>query len=367
MRKKAKKSKDKGLVATWNDTKNDSSNEYVDVCSHVMVFAASTDKVIVDSASDSDDSFDDEVSKKMTLQEAYDKPCIEFIKSEKTSHLCRKEFNEEKTEKAELLVKLNEITRTVWVVSTNNSPSEICLVRYRQLLDSMHPNQIASHKQTLTHYAIGNPKYKQITAVFKAVERLCRIIAQLPLEDTNGANPKVEFLEIIIFAVAGIRNPLAYAIHTFFQKHGFLYVHTPIITTSDCEGAGEMFKVTTMTSEADKMEKELIKNPPPSAANIEAAEFLVKEKGEVVVQLKSDKARKEDILASVAELKIANKNLAKLEERSKLKPVVSIRLGRLLELKCENTHTLRHLAVWMVEPEIAFAELKISYTEVVNF
>ena len=46
--------------------------------------------MIVESASDSEDSSDDEVSQKLTLQEAYDKLCTEFIKSEKTSHLCRK-------------------------------------------------------------------------------------------------------------------------------------------------------------------------------------------------------------------------------------------------------------------------------------
>ena len=61
MKEKTKESKDKGLVTTWSDTKNDSSNEYVDECSHVMAFVASTDKVIVESASDSEDSFDDEV------------------------------------------------------------------------------------------------------------------------------------------------------------------------------------------------------------------------------------------------------------------------------------------------------------------
>ena len=58
-----------------------------------MAFAALTDKVTVESASDSEDSFDDEVPKKMALQEAYDKLCTEFIKSEKTSHHCRKELN----------------------------------------------------------------------------------------------------------------------------------------------------------------------------------------------------------------------------------------------------------------------------------
>ena len=113
MKEKTKNSKDKWLVATWSDTENDSSDEYVDECSHVIVFVASTDKVIVESVSDNKDSSDAEVPKKMTLQEAYDKLCTKFIKFEKTSHLCRKELNEVKTEKADRLVKLDEITRLV--------------------------------------------------------------------------------------------------------------------------------------------------------------------------------------------------------------------------------------------------------------
>ena len=53
----------------------------------------------------------------------------------------------------------------------------------------------------------------------------------------------VEIREYATGAVARIRNALATATHTFFQQHGFLYVHTPIVTCSDCEGAGEMFQV----------------------------------------------------------------------------------------------------------------------------
>ena len=121
MKEKTKESKEKGLVATWSDTKNDSSDKYVDECSHVMAFAASTDKVIVESASDNEDSFNDEVPKKLTLQEAYDKLCIEFRKSEKTSHLCRKELNKVKTEKADLLVKLDETTRLVETLVMENT------------------------------------------------------------------------------------------------------------------------------------------------------------------------------------------------------------------------------------------------------
>ena len=93
----------------------------LDECRHVMAFATSTDKVIVESASDSEDSFDDEVPKKMTLKEAYDKLCTEFIKSEKTSYLCRKVLNEVKTEKADLLVKLDETTRLVETFVVENT------------------------------------------------------------------------------------------------------------------------------------------------------------------------------------------------------------------------------------------------------
>ncbi|KAH9801167.1 Asparagine--tRNA ligase cytoplasmic 1 [Citrus sinensis] len=197
-----------------------------------------------------------------------------------------------------------------------------------------------------------------------------------------------------IAAVARIRNALAYATHTFLQKQGFLYIHTPIITTSDCEGAGEMFQVTTLISDADKLEKELIKNPPPSEADIEAAKLVVKEKGEAVAKLKSDKAGKEAISASVTELTKAKENLARLEERSKLKPGIPQKDGKIdytqdffarqafltvsgqLQVetyacavsnvytfgptfRAEHSHTSRHLAeFWMVEPEMAFSDLK---------
>ena len=73
MKEKTKNSKDKGLVATQSDTENDSSDEYVDEWGHFMTFATKTDKVIVESTSDSEDYFDDEVPKKLTIQEAYDK------------------------------------------------------------------------------------------------------------------------------------------------------------------------------------------------------------------------------------------------------------------------------------------------------
>ena len=51
-------------------------------------------------------------------------------------------------------------------------------------------------------------------------------------------------------AIARVRNAISMAVHRFFQERGFLYIHTPIITGSDCEGAGEMFRVTTFDLDA---------------------------------------------------------------------------------------------------------------------
>ena len=124
IKEKTKNSKGKELVATLSDTENDSSDEYVNECSHFMAFVTTTDKVIMESVSDSEDSSNDEVPKKLTFQEAYDKLYTEFIKFEKTSHLCRKELNEVKTEKVELLVKLDETTRLVETLVVENTSLE---------------------------------------------------------------------------------------------------------------------------------------------------------------------------------------------------------------------------------------------------
>ncbi len=66
------------------------------------------------------------------------------------------------------------------------------------------------------------------------------------LRDIAHLRPRTK----LISAVTRIRNNLSYATHRFFQERGFLYIHTPIITASDCEGAGEMFQVTTVLPEA---------------------------------------------------------------------------------------------------------------------
>jgi asparaginyl-tRNA synthetase len=89
------------------------------------------------------------------------------------------------------------------------------------------------------------------------------------------------------------------ATHTFFDKNGFLWVHTPIITTSDCEGAGEMFQVTTLFSEAERRNQECAVNPLPTQAQIEASRDAVLQKGEILKDLKSQKKNKKEIEAAV--------------------------------------------------------------------
>ncbi|KAI3915292.1 hypothetical protein MKX01_035551, partial [Papaver californicum] len=123
----------------------------------------------------------------------------------------------------------------------------------------------------------------------------------------------------IMSAVARLRNALTYATHTFFQKHGFLHVHTPIITTtSDWEGSGESFQVTTLFSETEKLELE--ESPLPSEDEVEAAKLLVKMKREAAAELILSNASKGEINTAVSKLAISMEKLTKLEERSTLKP-----------------------------------------------
>ncbi|KAL8113773.1 hypothetical protein AgCh_020898 [Apium graveolens] len=123
--------------------------------------------------------------------------------------------------------------------------------------------------------------------------------------------------------LARVRNALAHATHRFFQMHDFLYIHTPIITTNDCEGGGEMFQVTTLLTDAQKLDKQLLNNPPPSPAHLQEATSLVNDKADVVSQLKAGAS------SETYESQITNQNLSKLEQRSKLKPGIPIKDGKI--------------------------------------
>ena len=97
-----------------------------------------------------------------------------------------------------------------------------------------------------------------------------------------------------------IRHAMAYATHTFFHNHGFLYIHTPIITGADCEGAGEQFGVTTMLgsdhlmpevpegveAEPEDLLKEIVKKDP----YVDRLKAVSEDEGEVswTVRLKGE-------------------------------------------------------------------------------
>ena len=120
-----------------------------------------------------------------------------------------------------------------------------------------------------------------------------------------------------------VRNALTYAIHTFFQERDFLYVQTPIITTSDCEGAGQMFGVTTLNLQQ-----------PPHAAN-----------GQVDWQ--------QDFFAKPAYLTVSGQLEGEIFASAFSKVYT---FGP--TFRAENSNTPRHLAeFWMIEPEMAFYEL----------
>ena len=123
-------------------------------------------------------------------------------------------------------------------------------------------------------------------------------------------------------AVFKIRSEAAYAIHKFFNERGFVYVHTPIVTGSDCEGAGAMFQITTLD----------LNNVP-------------KENGEV--NYKEDFFGKKSSLTVSGQLDVENFAMA-FSNVYTFGPT----------FRAEHSNTVRHAAeFWMIEPELAFADL----------
>ena len=124
-------------------------------------------------------------------------------------------------------------------------------------------------------------------------------------------------------AVLRMRHHMAYAIHTFFHERGFFYFHTPLITASDCEGAGEMFQVTTLD----------MKNPPRL------------EDGSIDYS--------QDFFGKQTALTVSGQLEGELGATA---------LGKIYTFgptfRAENSNTPRHLAeFWMIEPEMAFYDI----------
>ena len=158
---------------------------------------------------------------------------------------------------------------------------------------------------------------------------------QYPLQLKN--KPTLEYLREIAHlrfrtntfgAVFRVRHALAFAVHQFFNERGFVYLHTPIITASDAEGAGELFKVTTLP----------LDNPPRN------------EDGTINFS--------EDFFGRAANLTVSGQLEGELGATA---------FGDIYTFgptfRAENSNTARHLAeFWMIEPEMAFHDLEDNAT-----
>ena len=124
-------------------------------------------------------------------------------------------------------------------------------------------------------------------------------------------------------AVFRVRSRLSYAIHTFFQERGFVHIHTPIVTGSDCEGAGELFRVTTLDPQSPPMTRE------------GAVDFA------------------EDFFGKQTYLTVSGQLEAEIFACSHSNVYT---FGP--TFRAENSHTSRHASeFWMIEPEMAFCDL----------
>lgn len=125
-------------------------------------------------------------------------------------------------------------------------------------------------------------------------------------------------------AVFKVRHALAFAIHQFYNERGFVYMHTPVITASDAEGAGEMFKVTTLDFD---------KTPRTADGKVDFSE---------------------DFFGKATNLTVSGQLEGEL---------AAMAFGQIYTFgptfRAENSNTTRHLAeFWMIEPEVAFADLE---------
>ena len=132
-------------------------------------------------------------------------------------------------------------------------------------------------------------------------------------------------------AMFRIRSETAFAVHEYFREHGFFHVHTPILTGSDCEGAGEMFRVTTLPVFG-----------PASAQNAPTG-----------AQCPAPSVFEEDFFGRECSLTVSGQ----LEAEN-----MALALGKVYTFgptfRAENSNTPRHCAeFWMIEPEMAFADL----------
>ncbi len=154
-------------------------------------------------------------------------------------------------------------------------------------------------------------------------------------------------------AVMRVRNQVSRSIHDFFQEQGFFYIHTPIITASDCEGAGELFRVTTL--DPAKVPLTPRPSPPRGEGSPTDTPRPLGERGRgegVAVDFTQDFFHRPTYLTVSGQLQVE---------------CFACGLGKVYTFgptfRAENSNTPRHLAeFWMVEPEMAFYDLDDNMT-----
>lgn len=213
-----------------------------------------------------------------------------------------------------------------------------------QPLQIVAPNTLTNYNNEILHLTTGcslqiEGEIVASPAQGQAVELRAtkiNVIGLVDDPDTYPITPKYHTMEYlrdfahlrirtnVIGATMRIRHCLSQAIHRFFHENGFFWVHTPIITTNDCEGAGQQFKVTTL---------DLYNLPHLPDGKIDFAQ---------------------DFFGSEAFLTVSGQ----LNAESYCQALTKVyTFGP--TFRAENSNTSRHLAeFWMVEPEVAFADLK---------
>ncbi|XP_073117324.1 asparagine--tRNA ligase, cytoplasmic 2 [Elaeis guineensis] len=221
-------------------------------------------------------------------------------------------------------------------------------------------------------------------------------LKKYPLADRKSsleflrAYPHLRPRTSIVASVTRIRNILSYGTHRFFQNNGFLYVHMPIITTTDSRVCGKMFHVTTLFSKSDDREK-LMTTDDHEGINLEVVKAAIREKSSRIEELKRSDSNREALLDAQRDLQKANKLALQLEKRQKSTSLrvegvnftndffsrpAFLSLSTRLHLEsyacalssvytfgpvfqADDSQSPRHLAeMWMVEVELAFAELE---------
>ena len=185
-----------------------------------------------------------------------------------------------------------------------------CLSATGRLVESMGKGQsVEIQAEKITVFGAADPQTYPLQKKGHSLEYLREIAHLRPRTNTFGA-------------ILRIRHNMAIAIHTYFHEHGYFYFHTPLITASDCEGAGQMFQVTTKNLYNLKKDKD----------------------GQIDYS--------DDFFGKMTALTVSGQLEGELG---------AMALGKIYTFgptfRAENSNTPRHLAeFWMIEPEVAFIQ-----------